>query len=448
LVIKNYQIKKLNLMSTFNLLDMAKSYFNNELVSKVSSHLGEDEGGISKAISAIFPSVIGSIADKATHTPDTADAVAKLANAQHEGGILSSITGFLHPDTSHDMLGKSSGLISSIFGNGGASNMLTNLVAGFAGIKSTSVGTILSMAVPTILGLVGRHSAENNLSSNAMATMLGEQKKSAMSMLPEGFNLSSITGGSSSSLSSAATKTYNDAEEKAAGGLKWLLPLLLLAGLAAAAWYFFKDGCNKPAAENTTITTGGDTAHKETTAANTTATVATAAKGTLDSLTGDFMYNEGDITTITLPNNAGELKVGANSTEAKLCAFLNDKTAMIDTAKGNWFEFTNVHFKTGGSDLTDLSAAQLKNMVAISKAYPSATFKFGGYTDNTGNAANNVTLSQKRADAVSGMVVKLGAAATAVAGAKGFGDQYPLGDNATKEGKAMNRRVAVNVKSK
>ena len=52
------------------------------------------------------------------------------------------------------------------------------------------------------------------------------------------------------------------------------------------------------------------------------------------------------------------------------------------------------------------------------------------------------------ADAVVAMLVKMGAAATSIAGAKGYGPEWPMADNATAEGRAQNRRVAVNVKAK
>jgi len=174
----------------------------------------------------------------------------------------------------------------------------------------------------------------------------------------------------------------------------------------------------------------------------------TVSLGTIDTVTGNFVYNLGKMITIDLPNNGGKLEVGENSTEAKLVAFLNDANKTIDTVKGNWFEFTNVRFKTGGSEITDESLTQLKNMVAIANAYPDAQFKIGGYTDNTGNAASNVALSQKRADAVLNMLKKSGVAEKSLSGAKGYGQEYPIGDNATAEGRAMNRRVAVNVKAK
>ena len=152
--------------------------------------------------------------------------------------------------------------------------------------------------------------------------------------------------------------------------------------------------------------------------------------------------------TIDLPANAGKLVVGENSTENKLYKFLMDSNQKLDTVKGNWFELTNVHFKTGGTELDSASMVQLKNVVAITKAFPSAEFKLGGYTDNTGDSSANIVLSQKRAEAVVAQLKKLGTSAAAITGAKGFGPQWPLQDNATPEGRAQNRRVAVNVKAK
>ena len=172
-----------------------------------------------------------------------------------------------------------------------------------------------------------------------------------------------------------------------------------------------------------------------------------AVAGTVDT-SGNYIYDLGKIISIDLPNGAGKLDVGENPTENRVFKFLSDAAATIDTVKGNWFEFTNVRFNTGGAKVDSASAAQLKNIVAISKAFPAATFKLGGYTDNTGDSVANVSLSQKRSEAVVAELKKLGVSVKAITGAKGYGPQYPIGDNTTAIGKAQNRRVAINVKSK
>ncbi len=438
---------------SFNLLDAAKGLFTNELVGKASSYLGESESGVAKAISGILPTVIGGLANKANS--GGSHEIAQMASEHHSSGLLGGLGNFFGNDGG-GLLNKGAGIIGSLFGDklGG----LTGLISNFAGVKSSTSSSLLSMAAPAILGLLGKHAASSNMNAGGLASFLGSQAESVKSAMPSGFNLSSVLGDWGGSAKAAvsnatghATHYAEEAVEKTSGGLKWLLPLLLLAGAALIAWYFFKDGCNGKAGaghdgtdttQHMTTTGGGtDTSHS----GGTTTTTTTSA-GTIDS-TGNFVYNEGQIVDIKLPN--GEmLKVGSSSFEAKLVAFLNDKSQVVDTVKGNWFDFTNVRFKTGSSDITESSMTQLKNMVTIAKAYPTAQFKVGGYTDNVGAEAGNVALSKKRAEAVAAQIKKMGITAAAITGAEGYGSQHPIADNATAEGKAQNRRVSVRVKAK
>ena len=236
-------------------------------------------------------------------------------------------------------------------------------------------------------------------------------------------------------------KLDEETVENAGNGLKWLLPLLLLVLVSAAAWYLMGSSSSK-------ITEQPAVVAKEPVGKTESPSVTTSAvAGTVDT-SGNYIYDLGKIISIDLPNGAGKLDVGENSTENRLFKFLSDSAATIDTVKGNWFEFTNVRFNTGGAKVDSASAAQLKNIVAISKAFPAATFKLGGYTDNTGDSVANVSLSQKRSEAVVVEFKKLSASVKAITGAKGYGPQYPIGDNTTAEGKAQNRRVAIIVKSK
>jgi OmpA-OmpF porin, OOP family len=451
--IKHFKSKKLNLMSTFNLLDMAKGYFSNELISKASSHLGESEGGISKVISAALPSLIGTIADKAS-SHDGANAVHAMASEQNDSGILSSLGGFLGGDNSNSLLSKSSGLISSLFGNGGQSNMLTTLISSFAGVKGSTVGTIISMAAPAILGLIGKHSKDNNLSASSMASMLGEQKKSAMSMLPAGFNLSSLTGGASSAASSvtnAASSAYSNVEEKAGGGFgKILLPLLLVGGLAAAAYYFF---IRKPDTTSTTVTTG-DTSHNEGTTPKvegpaTPTTTVEMPKVTVDSVTGLVNYDLGALGDLDLPGGAKLTGVHANGFENTLVNFI--KTGTIDTTnKGaNWFNLHDVQFVSGKTTYaTPKAMAQIKNVGTILKAYPNVVIKLGGNTDVSGDATKNKALSQSRAAQVMKDILANGAGATQIKEAVGYGSEFATAKAGDKAGMAADRKTTAKVASK
>ncbi len=66
--------------------------------------------------------------------------------------------------------------------------------------------------------------------------------------------------------------------------------------------------------------------------------------------------------------------------------------------------------------------------------------EIGGHTDNVGQAAANQKLSERRAKAVAGFLSSKGVDAKLLS-TKGYGDTTPIGDNATAEGKAKNRRI-------
>jgi outer membrane protein OmpA-like peptidoglycan-associated protein len=65
-----------------------------------------------------------------------------------------------------------------------------------------------------------------------------------------------------------------------------------------------------------------------------------------------------------------------------------------------------------------------------------------GYTDNVGSANSNMRLSQERADAVKADLVALGIPADRIS-AQGLGEQDPIADNDTADGRRSNRRVSV-----
>lgn len=71
--------------------------------------------------------------------------------------------------------------------------------------------------------------------------------------------------------------------------------------------------------------------------------------------------------------------------------------------------------------------------------------EIAGFTDNVGNAASNQKLSEKRANAVRDYLIKQGVPADSLT-AKGYGQENPIADNSTKEGRDKNRRIEFNAR--
>ena len=75
--------------------------------------------------------------------------------------------------------------------------------------------------------------------------------------------------------------------------------------------------------------------------------------------------------------------------------------------------------------------------------YPAMKINVTGYTDSTGTAAWNATLSKRRAESVAKYLTTHGVDASRLANVEGKGPADPIADNKTKEGKAQNRRVHI-----
>ncbi len=100
-----------------------------------------------------------------------------------------------------------------------------------------------------------------------------------------------------------------------------------------------------------------------------------------------------------------------------------------------------IHFATGSANISADSMDVLKKAAATLKAAaPGTKVEIGGHTDNAGNPASNMKLSEARSKSVMTTLVKLGVNA-AMLTAKGFGDTKPVAPNDTPEGKAQNRRM-------
>ena len=101
-------------------------------------------------------------------------------------------------------------------------------------------------------------------------------------------------------------------------------------------------------------------------------------------------------------------------------------------------------FHTGKATIQDASAQVLDQIVNVLNEYKSSRFTVEGHTDSTGNKAKNLTLSQERADAVKAYLINKGIDSSRLE-AKGFGQDSPIASNKTAQGRALNRRVEINL---
>ena len=110
------------------------------------------------------------------------------------------------------------------------------------------------------------------------------------------------------------------------------------------------------------------------------------------------------------------------------------------SSTGRW-STQGILFETGKSDVKPESTPTLKEIAGALKAHSDLNVEIQGHTDNVGQAAANLKLSDARAAAVKAALVGQFGVNEAQLSTKGYGDTKPIADNKTAEGRQNNRRV-------
>ena len=101
-----------------------------------------------------------------------------------------------------------------------------------------------------------------------------------------------------------------------------------------------------------------------------------------------------------------------------------------------------INFETGKAELLSVAYPELDKVLKVMKDYPDTKWKIEGHTDNTGNYNKNIELSKQRAQSAYNYFVSNGIDRSRLI-INGYGPDFPIADNKTETGKALNRRVAI-----
>ena len=100
----------------------------------------------------------------------------------------------------------------------------------------------------------------------------------------------------------------------------------------------------------------------------------------------------------------------------------------------------NIQFELNSFELQKMSLIELEKLIQLLNDNPGIKVKINGHTDNTGNTADNLKLSNNRAKAVVDYLVSKGIDAKRLS-YQGLGESKPVADNNTEDGRAKNRRT-------
>jgi len=129
------------------------------------------------------------------------------------------------------------------------------------------------------------------------------------------------------------------------------------------------------------------------------------------------------------------VKPSASPVDSTVCQQLFSE--LLDKAR--------IRFESGKANIDQDSRGLLDRLIATALRCPTANIEVAGHTDSDGDAAANMSLSEKRAQAVADYLVQAGLPNTRLK-AVGYGSTKPVASNDDDEGKAKNRRIDFVVK--
>ena len=118
--------------------------------------------------------------------------------------------------------------------------------------------------------------------------------------------------------------------------------------------------------------------------------------------------------------------------------------SMVPLEKGNTATINNLFFDLGKAILKPESEPELKRILQVMKENVALVIEISGHTDNTGSDEINNKLSLERANAVKENLLKGGIDQARIK-TRGYGKSKPKADNATEEGRQINRRVEIEI---
>ena len=399
------------LSSIFNLLDSKN-------ISDIASRLGEPEHAVSQGLETATASLMNSLAGRAGDPTAMSQIFRLISQAPPDvsvsnlAGAVSGAGGASSATTSLLDLGKK--FLWEAFG--GEESSILESIGKSAGLGIMSISSIMGLAAPLLMSALGRMVRTEKMNPAQLGSWLQKERSSVQSLLPARLRqdyarMTPYQAKLDESPSPLSITAVREPHRGAPSWLLWIIAAIIVFGLLT--WLFNR-------------------AHLRRISQNAAEQVRIGAN------------DLGGFVSRTLPNRV-DLHIPLRGMEMRLLDYVQDPSKNPDQV--TWFDFDRLLFDTDSPRLRPESQEQLQNIAAILKAYPNVHVKVGGYTDNTGDAQHNLKLSQDRADGVVAQLVAFGIAPDRLQ-AQGYGDQYPVADNATEAGRAKNRRISMRVTAK
>lgn len=155
-----------------SILDLLNSDMGKQLINGASAKTGESTDKTATVLSMALPAILAAMQRNAS-TPQGAKSLNNaLEDNRHDGSILDQLGGLLGSgDDNSSLMNDGAGILGHILG--GNQSKVENNISRVSGVDSNSVGQIIKMAAPILMGLLGNQKRKSNVQEDGIGGLLG-----------------------------------------------------------------------------------------------------------------------------------------------------------------------------------------------------------------------------------------------------------------------------------
>ncbi|WP_271768011.1 DUF937 domain-containing protein [Aquimarina algiphila] len=159
------------------ILELLNSPMGKQIIDGVSSQTGQSSDKTSGLLSMAMPVLMGAMQRNAS-TPEGASGLLNALSGNHSGGILDNLGGLFEGGVDQSVTNDGAGILGHVLG--GKQPAVENALSQKSGIDAGSVGQILKVAAPILMGVLGKQASQNNVSdANGLTSLLGNMSGAA-----------------------------------------------------------------------------------------------------------------------------------------------------------------------------------------------------------------------------------------------------------------------------
>lgn len=206
------------------LMDLLQSDMGKQIINGVSSQTNASQQQTQSVLSMALPVLMGAMKRNAA-SPEGADGLMGALSNKHDGSILDNLGGLFGGGVDQSVMDDGAGILGHVLG--GSQQNVTSALSSKSGLDSNTVGNILKIAAPILLGYLGKQQRQQNVQSSAgLGDLLGGLMGGGSSRQPKQQSMieSLLDGdGDGSILDDVAGMVLNSGGNKKKGGLGGLL---------------------------------------------------------------------------------------------------------------------------------------------------------------------------------------------------------------------------------